>query len=90
MFPQTLAVEHWMSLHQETGPAVGQLEVESVAADLPVLTASLDEEPVLQFSSKNNFVDMKRKTSLPTRDHFFAEKVVILILLEEKVEYLKL
>ena len=90
MFPQTLAVEHRVSLHQETGPAVGQLEVESVAADLPVLTAGLDEEPVLQFSSKNNFVNMKRKTGLPARDHFFAEKDVILILLEEKVEYLKL
>ena len=90
MFPQTLAVEHRVSLHQETGPAVGQLEVESVAADLPVLTAGLDEEPVLQFSSKNNFVDMERKTGLPARDHFMAEKDVILILLEEKVEYLKL
>ena len=90
MFPQTLSVEYRVGLHQQTGPVVGQLEVESVAADLPVLTAGLDEEPVLQFSSKNNFINMERKTSLPARDHVIAEKDVILILLEEKVEYLKL
>ena len=87
MFPQALVVEHRVSLHQETGPAVGQLEVESVAADLPVLTAGLDEEPVLQFSSENEFIDIERKASLPARDHVIAETEVRFILHEEKVEY---
>ena len=73
MFPQTLAVEYRVSLHQQTGPVVGQLEVESVGGDLPVQASGLHEEPVLQVSSEDDVVDVEREAGLALVNHRRAE-----------------
>ena len=79
VLPQTLAVEDGVSLHQEAGPVVGDLEVESVGGDLPVQAPGLHEEPVLEVSSEDNFVHVEREASLALVNHRRGEVVLLAV-----------